>query len=617
MNLKNYDPTRVHGENLVETRIFPIKNAEIGERTLHIRAEAIKGKGPDEVRAHINHLYDVFRRAEKYAAAQDYSYTDHEALKRAAELYKGVGVIISANCFSIYSARLVEDTEESQAERKYLDRLNEQIDVNEHIDEALEKSAGVLSKQWIEEGGPEHAQELVRAVDSYATKQLAAAAILETNEEVPPDAPDEVWREAFDGLYKAQIKSGINSVYQLYMENEAQDILESYLKPVERSLKELRLLAGIVYLEAKAKGGKFSDRPEPQALSVELKAPSSPEYIWSLSMMPAQTIDRAARGIGGWSFPQGDAPTFKDANNKHTITYFADGLTQEALREGVMHLNPRTADVWRLVTATILESWGQGEREPPRVWLDARQLCDTMGFKKHHKGGHRPENVAIAARALVDLERFYITIPLGVKQYPEDPRTGRRKATKVEAQRRDKVLIMTGTEGMKFLFDNEYLPVRWKITAGDWIKAYPREQFAPLFRALVELPGTYTPDLWAKAIGTELVWQYRQDEGKVQIQHVETMLRQACVLEDARQDHRKGRVRENFEKAMDTLQRSGVCTAWEYSSPDIDRVEATTRGWFDLWLQARVIVTPPPEVTKALASVAKTKKQHRRRLKKA
>jgi len=600
----------------VETRIFPIKNPEIGERTLHIHAEAVKNKGPDEVRAHVNHLYDVFRRAEKYAEAQDHTYTDEEALKRATELYKGVGLIIITNCFSVYTTRLEEDTEEARTEQAYLDDLNEKIDINEHIDEALEKSAGVLSRQWIEESGPEHAQELVRAVDSYATKQLVAAAILAADEEVSPEAPDGIWRASFDRLYKAQVKSGIEDVYSLYMENEAQNRLEEYLKPVERSLKELRLLAGIVYLEAKAKGGKFSDRPEPQTLSVELKAPSSPEYIWSLSMMPAQTIDRAARGIGGWSFPQGDAPTFEDANNKHAVTYFADGLTQEALREGVMQLNPRTADVWRLVTATILESWGKGEREPPRVWLDARQLCDTMSFKKHHKGGHRPENVAIAARALVDLERFYITIPYGAKQYPADA-NGKRKRTTVQARARHRVLAVMAKEEAKQLFDTEWLPMRWLVTAGDWIKAYPREQFAPLFRALVELPGTYTPDLWAKAIGTELVWQYRQDEGKVQIQRVETMLRQACVLEDARQDHRKGRVRENFEKAMDTLQRSGVCTAWEYSSPDIDRVEATTRGWFGLWLQARVIVTPPPEVTKALASVAKTKKQHRRRPKKA
>ena len=360
-------------------------------------------------------------------------------------------------------------------------------------------------------------------------------------------------------------------------------------------------------------GKGLSDLNGPYVLGMGLSR-ANQQYIWAPSMMPTQTIDRAARSSRGWSFPQDDAPTFQDANNRHAVAYFEDGLTQEALREGVMQLNPRTADVWRLVTATILESWGEGEREPPRVWLDARQLCDAMGFKKHHKGGHRPENVAIAARALVDLERFHITIPYGARQYPADA-NGKRKAVTVQARAQHRVLAVMGKEEIKQLFGAEWLPLRWLVTAGEWIKSYPREQFAPLFRALVELPGTYTPDLWAKALGTELVWQYRQDEGKRQTQRVETMLRQACVLEEARAEKNKGRARDNFEKALDALQKHGVCTAWEYNSPDIDRVEATQRGWFDLWLQTRVIVTPPPEVTKALEGVAATKKRHRRRLK--
>lgn len=360
-------------------------------------------------------------------------------------------------------------------------------------------------------------------------------------------------------------------------------------------------------------GKGLSDLNGPYVLEMGLSR-ANQQYIWAPSMMPTQTIDRAARSSRGWSFPQDDAPTFQDANNRHAVAYFEDGLTQEALREGVMQLNPRTADVWRLVTATILESWGEGEREPPRVWLDARQLCDAMGFKKHHKGGHRPENVAIAARALVDLERFHITIPYGARQYPADA-NGKRKAVTVQARAQHRVLAVMGKEEIKQLFGAEWLPLRWLVTAGEWIKSYPREQFAPLFRALVELPGTYTPDLWAKALGTELVWQYRQDEGKRQTQRVETMLKQACVLEEARAEKNKARARDNFEKALDALQKHGVCTAWEYNSPDIDRVEATQRGWFDLWLQTRVVVTPPPEVTKALEGVAVTKKRHRRRLK--
>ena len=364
----------------------------------------------------------------------------------------------------------------------------------------------------------------------------------------------------------------------------------------------------------KLTGKNLSDHHEFQASEMELFRTTHSQHIWALSMMPTQTIDRAARSARGWSFPTNDVPTFEDVNNKHIVSYFADGLTQEALREGVMQLNPHTADVWRLVTATILESWNEGEREPPRVWLDARQLCDTMGFKKHHKGGHRPENVAVAARALVDLERFYITIPYGTKQYPADA-NGNRKATTVQARAQHRVLAVMGKEEARQLFDTEWLPMRWLVTAGEWIKAYPREQFAPLFRTLVELPITYKPDQWAKAIGTELVWQYRQDQGKVQTQRVETMLRQAYVLEEAREERNKKRVRDSFEKAMDTLEEKGVCASWSYNGTDIDLVElkSNSKGWFDLWLQTRIVVTPPPEVTKVLKNITRKKKKYRRK----
>lgn len=121
---------------------------------------------------------------------------------------------------------------------------------------------------------------------------------------------------------------------------------------------------------------------ERQLLRLEL-----PQHSYSLTMMPAQTVDRAARGGSNWNLSSDDdAPMFLDSNNAHTVAYVADDLTLEALRERVMKLNPRTADVWRLCTAAILEAWPEGQLEPPRVWIDMRDLCNALGFTKHHKG---------------------------------------------------------------------------------------------------------------------------------------------------------------------------------------------------------------------------------------
>lgn len=602
MSLKNYDVTRMF-EKTVEHSGFPFKD-ETGESTVWISKEKLEGKEPDEVQKDVMRSYDTFRRAEEWARSQDFTFTDEKALEKITDFYELVFPIVVANCCRVYLERLEEDTDEARAEREYLEKIPGDYKY-EITAEVVVARGNAYAERYVKKGGPEYAQKTVTELYVHVTKHIAATAIQKADTEVPEDAPEEAWHDAFERYCKEGYEA-TEFLFSGYAQREAHYLLESELKPVEMPFQALREWAGITWFEKMLEGSS-----SPETRPGELVPPERLLFIFS--HMPAQAVDRAARGASLWSFPLNDAPTFRDDNSKHAVTYFADGLSLEALREGVMELNPRTADIWRLCTAAILEAWGEGEREPPRVWVDARQLCDAMGFRKHHKGGHDPRNIAIAARALIDLERFYITIPFGAKQYPENAKTGKRRATTVEARAQHRVMAVMAKEEARQLFDEEWLPLRWLITAGEWVKAYPREQFAPLFRALVELPCTYTPDLWAKAIGTELVWQYRQNGGETKVQYVKTMLKQAGVLEEASQEKKKGRVRDNFEKALDKLQESNVCKGWEYNVADIDKVEDTTRGWFDLWLDCRVIVTPPQEITKALAATKKRKAQHRRK----
>lgn len=258
MKLKNYDPARATSRDLFQYAAFVFDNDKMGERTVLIPPWQLDGKEPDEVRAHVQRTYEVFRRAEEYAEAQDFSYTDEKALERATRYYTGVMLVITINCISVYTARLDEDTEEARAEQAYLDDLNEKININEHITEAIEKSAEWLCEQWIEDNGPEHARSLVQAVDFHMTKQLAAAAIFEADEQVPPDATDEAWRAAFGASYRAQLESGLGHLSETHGQHEAADILENDLKPVEMSFKQLRMWAGISYVESLAEHGESS-----------------------------------------------------------------------------------------------------------------------------------------------------------------------------------------------------------------------------------------------------------------------------------------------------------------------------------------------------------------------
>jgi len=339
-----------------------------------------------------------------------------------------------------------------------------------------------------------------------------------------------------------------------------------------------------------------------------------------LSMQPAQTIDRAARGPDGWLQAPDRFPRFDDPRSPLFVEYHLESATAEALAEGVNRLNPRTADVWRLVTARSLEAWAPGQDSPPPVWLDVRELAAAMGYKKHHKGGYRPEHLAEIARAVHDLDAFYITLPLGTQVYqPAKAGSKRRAATKLEAVRTYKVLHISAKDEIRNLFGDRY-ELRYSLKPGEWIALYPRT-YAPLLKAIVELPAKAGINTWAKALGTELLYQYRQNAKNgptTEKLKVCTLLAKAGHLQEATSSRNKSRVRDYFEGALDLLKAEDVCAGWEYEPGDADNLEAKagTRGWFDTWLECRVLITTPERITTDLQATSDAAKnaQHKRRL---
>ncbi len=154
------------------------------------------------------------------------------------------------------------------------------------------------------------------------------------------------------------------------------------------------------------------------------------------------------------------------------------------------------------------------------------------------------------------------------------------------------------------------MKLRWHA---EWIKDYPRNQFAPPFKTLIRLPGKYRFHRWTKALGTELIYQYRQNKGERKVEFVETMLRQAGSLEKVLKDKNKERVRDDFEKALDQLQEHLVCKSWVYNSDDHDKVFPGAKGWFTLWLGARVEMTPTDEIAQIMKKIAKESEKYRKK----
>lgn len=333
-----------------------------------------------------------------------------------------------------------------------------------------------------------------------------------------------------------------------------------------------------------------------------------PEFdlLRALSMQPAQTVDRAARNSQGWLFPEDGAPRYTDSNNDHYVEYRVEGQEIAELQNAVQRLNPRTADVWRILTARSLEAWQDGQLEPPAVWFDLRELAELMGYTKHVNGGYRTRDLDDIARAIQDLDAFHITIPLGSKIMDlPNPKTGKRKSTRVEAIRHYKVLFKAATDELRESDGSATYPMRWQLKPGEWIKSYSKS-YAPLYRAIVELPGKSGTPTWAKAIGTELSYQYRQDRDRSPLKTltVRKLLERACLLEEAARSRNKGRMRQYFEEALDLLQSKRVCEGWQYRPEDINRVEAKYNDWFKGWLECRVDITAPQEIISKLPKLS-------------
>jgi hypothetical protein len=320
-----------------------------------------------------------------------------------------------------------------------------------------------------------------------------------------------------------------------------------------------------------------------------LRQPNAVLHI--LTPNTAQTVDRAVRSSDGWNFA-GEMPQFVDRINRHTVEYAAEGQTRDAMRRSVLALNPRVADVWRLVTASALEAWREDRDEPPAVWLDVIGLLQAMGFDKHHKGGYRPEHVQAAAEAIGTLCNLWVVEPIGTTIYPENPSTKRRKKTLISAARRSAVLLKVQVDELRDLFGNTY-PMRWHVRAGPWIKDYPRK-FAPMLKALVQLQATGTVNVWTKALGTELTFMHSDvqlENADLVIPVLELLERAGIIQEVEAMAGRRNsvRAREYFERSLDLLEQLKLFSSWQYAPEDhvvFERAPRTQK--YVLWLRMRV-----------------------------
>jgi hypothetical protein len=309
-----------------------------------------------------------------------------------------------------------------------------------------------------------------------------------------------------------------------------------------------------------------------------------------LTPMVAQTVDRATRSADGWIITD-QALRFRDSSNEHVVEYSSEKQSREEMRKKVLAMNPRVADVWRLITAKALDAWKPDASEPPPMWLDVNELLNAMDIKKHVHGGYRPEHVQMAAEAISTLTNLWIIVPLGTKIFPTDGKS-KRKPQVLTSERTGAVLLLRAVDQIRDLFDNKY-PMRWHVQVGQWIQDFP-PAFGPMLKALVELNTKGTVNVWTKAIGTELT--YMMAEGRVaefDVQ-VEDLLDRAGFLGEVKrmiETRNGGRARGYFEQALERLEQLNMFTEWRYDAEGFAAIQRAPRAEiFVRWLESRVVI---------------------------
>lgn len=319
----------------------------------------------------------------------------------------------------------------------------------------------------------------------------------------------------------------------------------------------------------------------PDAADARPLTPPGP-YLTVLANKPGIFIDRATRSADGWNEA---TLQYRDAFEETlALDYFEEDAAPELLRQQLMTLDPRTSDVWRLLTARALETEGDDLFAPITIKPD--ELARALGLKPHPKGGMRGKDLVHCSRSLHHLERLWLTMPDA--KFPD--RLTRKRVLAVMER------------GYTRQVDGQIIPNSWTVVLGEWAKYFPKS-YAPIFRSLVELPANSATNLWAKQIGTELTYLVREtadDPRSVRRVAVEALLVRAGLLrdvQDLRANKNFNRALERFEATLDLLRDLGVHEGWTYapeSAALLDRAQGKPE-FFELWIGSVVeIVVPPP-----------------------
>jgi hypothetical protein len=326
----------------------------------------------------------------------------------------------------------------------------------------------------------------------------------------------------------------------------------------------------------------------------EMVANSPVHYNFRNALARGQFFDNEQ----GWPAADISGKTFKGKayfKDNIGLTTKTEALTelQEAMKEKVLGLG-RHGDLCADVFDIIIAKWLQQARhEHDTVKIRADEFLLARGLKarlqKGKRGGFEDEQRKAIAEQIDYLDQAWVTVR--EMEVIRETDSGKRKKEKWREDR--KALHIDGKTGQERL-DGSLSVSQWEVMPGRIFAPFlfgPGRQTALLSCKALEYD--FYRQKWEKRIARYLAWLWRINRGnKKEGLRVQTLLDAASQEID---QARPGRTRGRLEKALEQLQADGVITAWEYENFN-DSITAR-RGWWQQWLESKVILTAPEELT--------------------
>ncbi len=280
---------------------------------------------------------------------------------------------------------------------------------------------------------------------------------------------------------------------------------------------------------------------------------------------------------------------------------------QETMKSKVLSITRKgdlAADVFDIITAKWLK---EARHHEAMVTISADEIMEARGLQKMkggsgRRGGYKDEWRQEIAEQIDTLSQHWITI---AEMEAWEEVKGKKKKVKWRGEGRALTMdLRIGQEKLDGSID-AYL---WKVRPGSIFSEFlygPGRETALL--SSKALHYDYYRQQWEKKLTRYLAYIWRIDEGRtMEGLLVKTLLYRAGGELD---EKRPGRTRDRLEKALDQLKDDDVIQSWQYE--DIE--QARGRQWAKKWIEAKIILEAPAELTKHYLPIRENRKKKLKR----